>query len=359
MSSAKAPGVIESKSGAKIVQPGPAEARLLMDFEYDFVGECERIEFLRKVFQKSEIDLREEEMLKLELKKIQVQMRKLKNDTTLMTSESRLGEAKTRRGKNRKGKSGPTISPAEEAKLLKARLGPLSTDAPVYLRSVRLERVGTSDFGIGVKMSEKMRRVLLELGVPARPIPTKRVCDAYDKLQRDILTILAMKKQILPSHRARKQAAATSRRNRMKQESARIRNVPMTQGQKRATGGSSKSKSSSGKGSARDKKGGDSSSKQAQRRNSSAKNSSSSKRQSSSSKRKSQGSSDQSKKRSGSQTSGGAAQQKGSAAGTAPGGAPTSAGPKPSGNGAGEASGRRKRSASGAEGNKKKKKRVR
>ena len=36
--------------------------------------------------------------------------------------------------------------------------------------------------------------VLEELGVPARPIPTKLSCDAYDALRRDIVTLLSLQK---------------------------------------------------------------------------------------------------------------------------------------------------------------------
>ena len=45
-----------------------------------------------------------------------------------------------------------------------------------------------------------MRMVLHELGVPSRPIPTRKVCDLYDEIRRDVLTILTAKKKVLPKH---------------------------------------------------------------------------------------------------------------------------------------------------------------
>ena len=90
---------------------------------------------------------------------------------------------------------------------------PLLVDAPVYLRSVRLEAESTdASCSIDLKMLQKMHMVLQELGVPARPIPTKRVCDAYDQIRRDILAILAAKKHVLPKHRARSQAKSSARK---------------------------------------------------------------------------------------------------------------------------------------------------
>ena len=39
------------------------------------------------------------------------------------------------------------------------------------------------------------------MGVPMRPIPTKKICDMYDQLKRDVLTILSAKKYVVPQHR--------------------------------------------------------------------------------------------------------------------------------------------------------------
>jgi hypothetical protein len=51
-----------------------------------------------------------------------------------------------------------------------------------------------------------------------RPIPTKKVCDIYDQLKRDILVILSAKKHVLPQHRT-KTELNNSNRERMIQQS--------------------------------------------------------------------------------------------------------------------------------------------
>ena len=43
-------------------------------------------------------------------------------------------------------------------------------------------------------MVGKITKVLNELSVPLRPLPTQRVCDAYDKLRQDIAKLLTARK---------------------------------------------------------------------------------------------------------------------------------------------------------------------
>ena len=39
-----------------------------------------------------------------------------------------------------------------------------------------------------------MNMVLVECKVPERPIPTRTVCDLYDQLRRDVVTLLSLRK---------------------------------------------------------------------------------------------------------------------------------------------------------------------
>ena len=74
-----------------------------------------------------------------------------------------------------------------------ATFGPGSDGSSiVYLRSSRLANVPSSQFD--KKMVGKIAKVLNELGVPSRPLPTQRVCDAYDKLRQDIIKLLTARK---------------------------------------------------------------------------------------------------------------------------------------------------------------------
>ena len=225
-----------------ILQPGPVEAKILMAFDYDLASERDRLNYLKHIFDKKTKDEDEEQKLKDELKWIDIQIKKLKDDSSLMEATTKSRMASTLRGRqsvvaqpfSRKAGGAKSAGTARTSsiraanshasaggrgalgsvttRLPAANFGPLLIDAPVYLRSVRLESEATdSTCKINAKMLQKMHMVLQELGVPARPIPTKRVCDAYDNLRRDILTILAAKKHMIPKHRAKANAKMNAR----------------------------------------------------------------------------------------------------------------------------------------------------
>ena len=52
-----------------------------------------------------------------------------------------------------------------------------------YLRSQRLEHK-TGQHNIDARLIEKLEMMLTELQVPNRPLPTSKVCDAYDTLRQ-------------------------------------------------------------------------------------------------------------------------------------------------------------------------------
>ena len=62
-----------------------------------------------------------------------------------------------------------------------------------FLQSARL-RVPEGSSGLSKGMITKLALILEELGVPPRPTPTKLVCDAYDALRRDIVSLLSLQK---------------------------------------------------------------------------------------------------------------------------------------------------------------------
>ena len=212
---------------------------MIMAFDYDLHAERERLSYLQTMLSRKRSVDDEENRLKAELKRIELQMKKLSDDSTLMLATTQSRMASTMRGRpsilaqpfgRTVGGAGTVGTSSVRAatthasaagrgalgsvttRLPAANFGPLLVDAPIYLRSVRLESESTeATFSVNTKMLQKMHMVLQELGVPARPIPTKRVCDAYDQIRRDILTILAAKKHVLPKHRAKAQANADAR----------------------------------------------------------------------------------------------------------------------------------------------------
>jgi hypothetical protein len=141
-----------------ILQPGPVEAKLLMSFQYDYTNEINKKNFLLKVFDKTPNEEDEESMLKLELKKIELQIKKLKENKSILNGQQETMEIL--RGGRKNVASKPTNirsngnksnivgvggigagyghSDVGASVLHPARMGPLTADAPVYLRSVRL-----------------------------------------------------------------------------------------------------------------------------------------------------------------------------------------------------------------------------
>lgn len=55
--------------------------------------------------------------------------------------------------------------------------------------------------GLSTKLTKKMDLMLEELGIPARPIPTKPVCEMFDSLRQEVVGLLSLRK-----HLAAKQA---------------------------------------------------------------------------------------------------------------------------------------------------------
>jgi len=318
-----------------VLQPGPVEAKLLMAFQYDIQEEEKRTNFLLKVFNKTPDQEDEEAALKLELKRIELQMKKISDNKDLMIASAKHAASNVLRGHGPVS-AAPTNTGASTARntttivknkknsklrneiLHPARMGPLTTDAPVYLRSVRLLSEATpaalrhqqsrrsalsppvaattapstttaatttatmtatnqkmskkaiaaataaaaaasasasaaesaqataalafqasrrssetnseaatavSNVSVGPKMLMKMRMVLHELGVPSRPIPTRKICDVYDEIRRDVLTILTAKKRVLPQHRSKALDKHAKREQSIQQELAE-KNVP-------------------------------------------------------------------------------------------------------------------------------------
>ena len=59
-----------------------------------------------------------------------------------------------------------------------------------YLQSGRLGAPATGgSVGLNKSLLDRMDATLKELKIPKRPIPTKRVCDVYDSVRKDVLTL--------------------------------------------------------------------------------------------------------------------------------------------------------------------------
>ena len=79
-----------------------------------------------------------------------------------------------------------------------ASVAPVPMSQYPYLQSGRLVPPATGgSSGINKSLLMQMNEVLKELSIPERPIPTKRVCDMYDLVRKDVLTLVTLKKMLM------------------------------------------------------------------------------------------------------------------------------------------------------------------
>ena len=66
----------------------------------------------------------------------------------------------------------------------------------ITLRSRRLDPQPNPGLGLGARMSAKVSELLTLMAIPPEPTPTETVCEAYDALRRDLLKLIAMRRQL-------------------------------------------------------------------------------------------------------------------------------------------------------------------
>ena len=72
----------------------------------------------------------------------------------------------------------------------------LPTPGKPCLQSTRLT-LGDQNSGLSRVMLKKMQAILRELGAPEAPVSTRAVCDAYDGLKKDTVTLLSIQNALL------------------------------------------------------------------------------------------------------------------------------------------------------------------
>jgi DNA methyltransferase 1-associated protein 1 len=79
-----------------------------------------------------------------------------------------------------------------------ASTAPVPMPGYPYLQSGRLvPPAAGGDAGINKSLLTQMDQVLNELNIKDRPLPTKQVCDTYDSVRKDILTLLTLQKIVM------------------------------------------------------------------------------------------------------------------------------------------------------------------
>ena len=191
---------------------------------FDLQKERERRLQMDAIWNRSKEEELEEIELRKELKQIEVQLRKLKksgahiaaaatsstgimNNVSATTTASQISSRAST--PIQFGGSGGILKEtvAVDVSTLPATLdqafsattaGPIAMAGTPYLQSCRLLPPGVGDGAtINQALLSRMDTVLDELNIPQNPIPTKRVCDVYDTLRKDILTLLILQKDVL------------------------------------------------------------------------------------------------------------------------------------------------------------------
>ena len=146
--------------------------------------ERERRAHLDFIWNRSKEEELEEVELRKELMLVETQLRKLKKSGAHLQRPRAVSPM-------------PTL--AESAALL---LSSFSKSAPTpvpgtpYLQSAR-QVPPASIGGINKNSLKRMDTVLEELHITSKPLPTKRNCDMYDSVRKDILTLMTLQKMVM------------------------------------------------------------------------------------------------------------------------------------------------------------------
>jgi DNA methyltransferase 1-associated protein 1 len=172
---------------------------------FDATQERERRAHLDRLWRRSKEEEREEMELRKELREIETQLRKLKKSgghvLAAAASGTRVPNAAASRNASRSVTPVPGAAIIDNPELLNqsfASTAPVPMPQTPYLQSGRLAPPAAGgSVGINKSMLTKMQQVLTELKIPARPLPTKRVCDIYDSVRKDILTLVTLQKMVM------------------------------------------------------------------------------------------------------------------------------------------------------------------
>ena len=151
--------------------------------------EEQRRQQLQALFERTRHEELAEVKLRDELKAVEAELRKLKKSAKSAGD----GQRASRRG-DRIGAPGEPLA-ADRSSSAQPPPG------QPFLQSARFaipQQSGAGGVaGLNKGLLHKMTLVLAELNMPDRPVPTKRVCDLYDALRRDVVTMLSLQKVLM------------------------------------------------------------------------------------------------------------------------------------------------------------------
>jgi hypothetical protein len=188
--------LIESAAAKSLATSDPKHQPLMSNIgtgstnkpAFDLKYERERRAHQELLWKRTKEEDEEEARLRKELKEVETQLRKLKKAGAHVAASKRSGA----RGANAPA---PEVTP-ETIQTAFAAMSPTPMPGTPYLQSARLVPP-TPGAGVNKNLLGRMKEILQEMKVPETPIPTKRVCDLYDSVRRDILSLLVLQKSVL------------------------------------------------------------------------------------------------------------------------------------------------------------------
>lgn len=189
--------LIETAAARSLASSDPKHQPLMQNlgtgstnkFAFDLKYERERREHMEVLWNRTKKDEAEELELRKELKEIEAKLRKLKKTGAHILSAG---------GSRRTAGSRSNTPDPFFRKLDKAFCVPTPVPGFPYLQSARLQPPAAGgSTGINKSLLKRMGDILKELKVPDTLLPTKRVCDSYDRVRKDILSLLVLQKTVL------------------------------------------------------------------------------------------------------------------------------------------------------------------
>jgi DNA methyltransferase 1-associated protein 1 len=175
---------------------------------FDLNNERERRAHMQRMWTRDKDEELEEMNLRYELKAVEAQLRKLKKSGGHIIAaggkggpNQLMGSANSSRAPSRAASPVPGAAMADNPDVLDecfSSVAPTPMPGYPYLQSGRLAPPATGgSVGLNKPLLARMDATMKELKVPKRPTPTKRVCDLYDSLRKDVLTLLTLRKLTL------------------------------------------------------------------------------------------------------------------------------------------------------------------
>ena len=172
---------------------------------FDLDKERERRAHMEVIWHRTKEEEQEEIELRKELRLVEAQIRKLKKSgghILAAASQRTGGVVPSAASSQNPSRSVSPMPPTHiDAGLLDqcfASTAPTPTPGTPYLQAGRLAPPATGGpIGINKTTLKRMDTVLEELKIPSRPLPTKRVCDLYDAVRKDALTLITLQKMVI------------------------------------------------------------------------------------------------------------------------------------------------------------------